>query len=197
MNTCIYSGHCCDIECDQSCPALAETSYLLSRNELKLSNPIFKNSSSTQIEKCMNVIESSKLLQTVRVADTVFYSDLITYCGICKYWKGSRLHCTVYNLRYSQYIDDVKKGWSSKSDASKAEYEEIWSKGAKLLVVSNIDFVNFKDFECQKLLELLQTRGREGLHTIVVAPTDLSSIVGSGPFFSRVDSLLRETEVKL
>ena len=46
----------------------------------------------------------------------------------------------------------------------------IWSESAKILVVSNTDYVSFTDFESQTLLNLIQQRQSEGLTTIIVRP---------------------------
>ena len=64
-----------------------------------------------------------------------------------------------------------------------------------MLIVSNIDFVNFKDFQCQKLLSLLQSREKPDLGTIIVSPPT-QSLVGSGLFFNRLQETLGRTIVK-
>ena len=193
MQNCIFSGHCCKTMCDKSCPTLAETTYLLERNNIEISNKVFRANSNT-LNKFYNIIEKSEgKTKTVIVENnsSVYVSDLLTYCGICKYWKGSRLHCTVYSLRYSQYIDMLKDSWGAHSESSELEYMKIWSHSSKLLVISNIDYVNFGDFECRTLLTLLQEREREGLTTIIVSPK-LSTLVGRGGFFERLTSLLEQ-----
>jgi len=74
---------------------------------------------------------------------------------------------------------------------------KIWSENAKVLIISNFDFVNFGDFESQTLLNLLQTRQVEGKTTILVSPP-ISQLVSSksSMFFnmlrSRMSSEARE-----
>ena len=58
------------------------------------------------------------------------------------------------------------------------EYMRIWSETAKVLIISNFDYVTFGDFECQTLLTLLQSRQSEGFTTVLVTPP-INSIVGS------------------
>lgn len=172
MYNCIFTSHCIETFCDKSCPILAETSYLLERNGIQPANPIF-HASASKIAKYMQLLENREGQLTACTIDskdnTVYEADLLTYCAICKYWKGSRLHCTVYNLRYAKYMDELKKSWKA-GESEELQYMKIWSESAKVLVVSNTDYVSFTDFESQTLLNLIQQRQADGLTTIVVRP---------------------------
>lgn len=199
MHNCIFSGHCTENGiCSVSCPILAQTSYLLERNGISMTNPVFKLSQD-QLNKYVNLLAlSSGKTASIIVSGGLMTNqaaDAITYCAICENWKGSQLHCTVYNLKFSQYIEEVQKSWSFNSDDSAAEYMKIWATRAKVLIISNIDFVNFKDFQCQTLLSLLQSRiNNTELTTIVVSPPT-SSLVGEGQFFSRLTDMLKKQKV--
>ncbi len=160
MYNCIYSGHCFEYaSCDKSCPVLAQTSYLLERNGITMSNDVFK-SKPELIQKYASLLQKSTgRVTSVIDSNTVHAADMLTYCGVCETWKGSQLHCTTYNLRFSTYIDALQKSWGyNSSEPSDAEYMKIWATNAKILIVSSIDYVNFKDFQCQTLLSLLQSR---------------------------------------
>lgn len=194
MNNCMFSGHCIKATCDQSCPALVESSFLLEQNGIGINSNVF-HAEPTVISKYSKVVEGSEgKLQTVVAKNTNAAAELLTYCGICKYWKGSRLHTAVYNLKLSQHLDAVQNSWSNQSNLDDLEYQKIWISKAKLLVISNIDFVNFKDFQCQTLLSLLQSRDKPDMGTIVVSPNQ--PLIGSGLFYTRVKELLGSTTVK-
>ncbi len=199
MYNCIFTGHCIEEQnCNSSCPILAQTSYLLERNEIKMTSPVFKMNPQ-DLAKYAKVIENSEGRTTaVSVAKGTFTNlaaDALTYCAICDNWKGSQLHCTVYNLKFNKYLDTVKSSWSfgdeSGDDVSQIK---IWVSSAKVLIISNIDFINFKDFQSQSLLSLLQAREGTGLTTIVVTPP-INSLVGEGQFFSRLTSMLQSQKV--
>ena len=191
MQNCIFSGHCSQQVCDKSCPILAETTNLLERNNILMTSEVF-NTPKDRLEQFSSIVDSAEgKLRTVISKDTVRDADLITYCSICKNWKGSRLHCTVYNLRYSQYIDMMQKSWSSKSEPTELEYMRIFANSAKILVISNIDYVNFRDFQCQTLLTLLQSRASNGYTTIIVSPP-VTSLVGDSPFFARLTEIIKK-----
>lgn len=198
MYNCIFTGHCTeDGICNSSCPILAQTSYLLERNNIKMSNPVFQMTES-ELKKYSDILQKSKGKTTSAIVSSGSFTnqaaDAITYCAICENWKGSQLHCVVYNLKFAQYIEAIQKSWSFNSDNSEADYIKIWATGAKVLVVSNLDFVNFKDFQCQTLLSLLQTRMSSELTTIIVTPP-VSSLVGDGQFFGRLTDMLSKQKV--
>lgn len=137
-------------------------------------------------------------LATVVDNNTNKASEYLTYCGICQHYKGSNLRVPVYNLRLSQYLDGVQSSWSNKSNQDDIEYQKIWATKAKVLIISNIDYINFKDFQCQTLLTLLQSRNKPDFTTIVVSPgNDLGvSLVGVGNFFDILRKTLNESKIK-
>lgn len=191
----MFSGHCIKATCDQSCPALVESSFLLEQNNITINSDVF-HANPTLLAKYNKIVENSEgKLQTVIAINTNSVAELLTYCGICKYWRGSRLHTSVYNLKLSQYLEGIQNSWSGSSNLDALEYQKIWVSKAKLLIISNIDFVNFKDFQCQTLLSLLQSREKPDMGTIVVSPTT-QSLVGSGLFFNRLHEILGRTTIK-
>lgn len=194
MYNCIFSGHCVEAQCDKSCPVLAQTSYLFDRNEITMNNSVFKMGEAN-VRKYSSILAQCKdsIRTVIATSSTSFVADALTYCGICENWKGSQLHCTVFNLKFSRYLEQIQKSWSYKENASDSvDYVKIWATTAKVLIISNIDYVNFKEFQSRELLTLLEERNKPDLTTIVVSPA-LSSLVGEGQFFSMlVDKLGRQ-----
>ena len=198
MYNCIFTAHCTEQFCDKSCPTLVETSYLLERNGIEMDDPIFSVSDDV-LKKFSNILDEydgkvyTSLVSGSRYT-TVQVADIITYVAICKNWRGSRLHCTVYNLRFSKYLDELKKSWSAKSEPETLEYMRIFSESAKVLIISNLDYVNFGDFESQTMLNLLQERQSREFTTILVSPpiNQLVSTKGS-VFFNRLKSILADS----
>lgn len=198
MHNCIFSGHCTeDGSCNASCPILAQTTWLLEQNSISMNNPVFRMDLK-EMNKYTNLLSaSSGKLATVTVSGATMtnqVADALTYCAICENWRGSQLHTVVYNLRFAQYLEATQKSWSFNNDDSTIEYMKIWVRDAKVLIVSNIDYVNFKDFQCQTLLSLLQSRANTGSTTIVVSP-QVSSLVGDSQFFGRLTEMLKRQKV--
>lgn len=195
MNNCMFTGHCIKTSCDQSCPALVESSFLLEQNGIGMNSNVF-HAEPAQLAKYNKIVEEAEgKLQTVIAKNTNAVAELIAYCGVCKYWKGSRLHTAVYNLKLSQYLEGIQNSWSNSSNSDELEYQKIWVSKAKLLIISNIDYVNFKDFQCQTLLSLLQSRDKPEMGTIIVSPPT-QSLVGNGMFFARLQETLGRSIVK-
>ncbi len=195
MHNCIFTAHCTESFCDNSCPILVETSYLLERNGLSdMDHPVYRTPVNV-LNKMSDLLDNCSGDVGVYVVSgketTIQMSDILTYCAICKYWKGNRLHCNVYNLKYAKYLDDLKKSWNTKSEPESLQYAQIWTETSKVLIVSNLDYVNFGDFESQTILNILQTRQTKGLTTIFVTPK-ITSLVStkSSLFFSTFKSIL-------
>lgn len=201
MYNCIFTPHCTESFCDRSCPTLVETSYLLERNNISMDSDVFKDMYYKLGPLMEDLAKDETGTQTfiANSKDSVKVAEFITYCEICKNWKGSRLHCTVYNLRYSKYLDDTKKSWSMKTEPEELEYTRIWIDTSKVLVISHMDYVKFGDFETQILLNLLQSRESSGKKTIIVSPP-LNRLVTSGGgasnmFFESLKQILNSTKV--
>lgn len=194
MRNCIFTANCLEGACDTSCPKYVETSYLLERNDIKFNSSVFKASLS-DIQRCNNILSRSNgNTGVVTSKNTVELAELLTYCAICNNWEGSQLHCTVYNLKYSLYLDLLKQSWSQKQDSDELTYMKIWQKSAKVLIISNLDYVNFGDFESQTLLNLIQTRTITHGTTLFVTPK-IADLVGHGIFFSKLQNMFMEVSL--
>ena len=69
------------------------------------------------------------------------------------------------------------------------DYEQIWLSQAKVLIVSGLDYIQFKDFHAQTLLNIIQDRISRNLSTFIVSPK-INTLVGSGVFFGRLKQLM-------
>ena len=183
MNDCIFSSFCSRLTCDKSCPYLSESSYLLERNKITFDSSVFNmgEAVSENIEEFLNKTEDQMLI-AIKVDKTSMKAEQITYGCILRYYEGSQLHCVVYSLKFQRYLDLIHKSWGMKSEPTELQYMRIFIDSCKILIVSGLDFIMFKDFQCQMLLTLLQDREADSRQTILVLPkTDL---LGEGPFFA-------------
>lgn len=183
MNDCIFSAFCPEKTCDKSCPNLSESSYLLERNKITFDSSVYNmgEAVSENIEKFLDKTED-QLLVAIRVDKTTIKAEQITYGCILRHWEGSQLHCVVYSLKFQRYLDLIQKSWGMKSEPTELQYMKIFIDSCRVLIISGLDFIMFKDFQCQTLLTLLQDREAENKQTILVLPkTDL---LGEGPFFA-------------
>lgn len=194
MRNCIFSGHCMESRCDKSCPALVQTTYLLERNGIPINSNVFKTDP-TEVSNTLKLLNDAKgSFRVVVDNDTASRANLLTYCSICQNWKGSQLHCVVYHLRYSQYIDELQSSWKN-GESESLSYTKIWVKSAKVLIISGIDFVNFKTFNCQTLLELIQQRSTNPDNTTILVSPKLSALVGEGGFFGILHDMMQKAVI--
>jgi hypothetical protein len=92
-------------------------------------------------------------------------------------------------------MDSIQKGFNSKGTDDDLEYVQIWVNSAQTLIISNLDYVNFRDFPAQTLLNLIQNRQVSRLTTILVTPK-VSSLIGQGFAFGRLQELLGQGAVR-
>ena len=190
MDNCIFSAHCIEEKCDAACPIYAETSYLLERNGININNGVFKSNPKKIIDTLNTLDTYNGKFRVVVSHNTVNTADLITYCAICKNWKGSQLHCTVYNLKFNKYWKLTTQTWNkSDSDSDELNYMKIWSNSAKVLIISGIDYINFGDYESAELLSIIQARQGSEYTTILVSPP-ISELFGKGVRFAQLQKLL-------
>lgn len=196
--SCILFGKCVKPRCDFSCPEYAETDYLLSRNNISLANKVFR-ANRRQIRHYSDLMDcypdklTTVFVRNTADTSTIDTAQLLTYIAVCKKWKGNTLHCSVYHLHFSSYLDDMQRSWGTPSEAF--EYQKIWIKSAKILIISSIDYVQFKDFPSQALLNIIQGRKIDGLCTIVVSPPT-NELLGdrNSMFFSKLKDMLNSSE---
>lgn len=194
MHDCMFTGHCIKAVCDQSCADRITANYLLDQNNISINSRVFNTNAALLSKYSKTLKDCEGRLITVISNDTNVTSELISYCEVCANWRNSRLHTVVYNLKLSQYLESLSNSWSSKNSSDNLDYQKIWIANAKVLIISNMDYVNFKDFQCQTLLNLLQSRDKPELTTIIVSPKP-TALVGSGQFFSKLLEILNKTIV--
>ena len=197
VRDCMFSPYCCATLCDRSCPKWAQTDYLLMRNGLSYSSRPFRMKQSS-LDKYISVYEkacSCGSAVTVTCKDAVKVAEVMSYIAVCNTWQGSAMRVKCYHLLYSQYLESVQSSFGGRMNED-AQYAELWSKSCNVLVISGIDYVNFKDFQSQKLLQLLQDRERKRKATIIVSPK-VENIMGGGKMYDLLLSKLRSNLVTI
>lgn len=189
VKNCVFDSYCTNSLCDRSCPSWAQMDYLMMRNGLTDNSRPFKMKSAS-LRKYIDAYERYPGKLTVLVSsDPIRCAEIMSYISVCNNWNGSAMRVRSYHLLFSQYIDSMQSSWNNKNSGD-FEYTELWAKSCNSLVISSIDYVNFKDYQSQVLLQLIQDREREGKTTIVVAPR-LENLTGSGNMFNLLVSKLR------
>jgi hypothetical protein len=185
--SCPFKQYCRKAVCKNVCADWAEIQYLLERNNLERNMDIYATSA-TDIQKHSEWLTAASTTHRVVVSDnTVDTASRLTYAAICQHWKGNAFHCAVYNLNFMEYLNRTQQSWGNGND-EELEYINIFIQKAKVLIISNIDFIQFKDYQAQLLLNIINNRNIYRQSTITVVPK-LNSLVGSGTFFTRMKEI--------
>lgn len=185
--SCPFKQYCRKAICKNVCADWAEIQYLLERNNLDKNSEIY-STSAKDFQKLSEWLTAASTTHRVVISDnTVDTASRLTYAAICQYWKGNAFHCAVYNLNFMEYLNRTQQSWAGGNDED-LEYINIFIQKAKVLIISNIDFVQFKDYQAQMLLNIVNNRKIYNQSTITVAPK-LNSLVGSGTFFARMKEI--------
>lgn len=189
VQDCVFDAYCTKPLCDRSCPQWAQMDYLMMRNGLTSNSRPFKMKMDS-LQKYVDLYEAS-VCSTVSIesSDPVRCAEVLSYVAVCNSWNGCAMRVRAYHLLFSQYIQELQSSWNGKKTED-LEYKTIWSKSSNVLVVSDLDYVNFKDFQSQVLLQLMQDREREGKTTLVVTP-NIGSLTGSGKMYNLLLNKLR------
>ncbi|MBP5433749.1 hypothetical protein [Ruminococcus sp.] len=188
---CPFKQYCRRDRCNASCPSNAEISYLLERNCISQNDPVFMIDDRMLSEVSEWLTAASGCYKVVISPDSSETASALLYAAICQSWYGNRLHCAVYHLNFANYLDSLQKSWGMTSLTDEMEYEQIFVAKAKVLVISNIEFIKFNDFAAQTLLNLIHTRKTQKLSSIVVSPK-ISTLMGNGQFYERMKQVLGE-----
>lgn len=183
-NNCPFKQFCTNNECRTVCANLAEFSYLMERNGMKDDVTAYMHSPKALQDASEWLTRAEGCYKVITPPDTAEAASCLTYVAICNYYKGNTFHCSVYHLNFMEYINKLQQSWTNGMDDD-LEYTQIFIEKAKVLIISNLDFMQFKDFQAQTLLNLAHNRKLHKQSTIIVSPK-LNSLIGSGPFFSKM-----------
>lgn len=187
---CIYSSYCNREYCDMSCVKNAMTTILLEKSSIKLSDDVYQVCESDK-EKCWNFISSHEgQVMCVHNNNPSKYADIYTFACICNMAVGHGATVSVYHLNYTKYLEDIRRSWTYGMSGALREVQ-AFTTSCKILIISHLDYCNFREFECQTLLNLLQDRSDSSYTTLLVLK-DIQLLSGSGAFLVPLKSRLKE-----
>lgn len=192
-HSCVFSAYCVKPYCDMACSKNAIYRMLASKSEL---NPNMAITTSTldDILKYHNMIEQNIgkfiMVESCGVNKTSKdVADSITYTAICDMCEGHGSEITVYHLNYSKYIQMIKDSWTN-GTTQKLQETQAFISNSKVLIISGMDFVSFKDMECQMLLTILHDRLQIDKISIVVV-NRINDLHGNSVFFTQLKEALK------
>ena len=188
---CPFKPYCRRNLCNASCPDNAEISYLLERNRISHDDHVFMSDDKALSDVSEWLTAASNSYRVVISPNSAETASALLYAAICNSWYGNRHQCAVYHLNFATYLDTTQKSWGAAGLTDEMEYEQIFIAKAKMLIISNLEYVKFNDFAAQTLLNLVHTRQTQKLGSIIVAPK-ISTLMGNGMFYERMKQVLGE-----
>lgn len=195
MFNCIFTPYCIHETCDLACPRHAEILYWMKRCRLDINNPVL-NSPAAKINYVTQLIkENQNTVSAFKAEKPVDSAHLFSYVAICNYGIGTGLNGGVYHLNFQEYLDELKRSWQTKFDSEDLTNMRIWNQSANYLIISNLEYIKFGDFESQTLLALLQSRDKPDKTTFVILNKKEPLIGTDSIFFSRLKNRLEESVI--
>lgn len=195
MNDCIYTAYCTADSCDLACTAHAEITYWMNHCGINFNNRILRADRSV-VDSIDRIVQKSLgKVVSVQARRPMDVSAMLAYICICRYGQRKAFSKGIYVLNFADYLDRTRQSWQLRDEPDSLEMMRIWSIDAKYLIITQLDYVNFKDFECQTLLRLMQEKEMQGSTTFIVLPKG-ESLIGKGEFFSRLQAKLKEVAVE-
>lgn len=193
---CPFKQYCRATTCRTTCPNLNEYEYLMERNGM-LGNENVYSFSPKALQNASDWLTAAQGKYKVVISnDTSDTASCLTYVAVCQHYKGNTFHCSVFHLNFNEYINRIQQSWSAAGTDDDLEYIQIFLEKAKVVIVSNLDYIQFKDFQAQTLLNLAHNRKLHNQSTIIVSPK-FNSLVGSGPFFARLKEVFGKEMIEL
>lgn len=196
MNDCIYTAFCTRNQCDFSCPVRGEIEYWMDRCRINMNNPVL-NLDANIISKYTSILEDNKGgLVAIPAHDTLRVADILTYIAICLHGRGTAYTHGIYKLDFADFMSLQKSSFNMREEPEKLEYMKIFSRDENFLIIYNLDYIKFGDFESQMLLQLLQQRKDVEKSTYIVIPESYN-ILGnnSSPFYNLLLEKIREVRI--
>lgn len=173
MKQCIGSADCENRICDKSCPFFATSANLLEKNAITMKHRALQMTKIEKdfFEKAIQRAERSNFctLAYVSPGTTGMVADKLTYYAICKYHSKSQMHVWVYNLNFTEYTEGIRNSWETGRRSDRIQDMDIYIESTKLLIVSGLEYLTFRDFECQTLLKIIEKRRQLNLPIVIVS----------------------------
>lgn len=193
VERCIYAPFCIEQDCKIVCPTYQQIDYLLDQNGL-LPPDTFYSAPEEVYGVCHSILSNNagkfKVIETDKKNLGQFINEnpndfikVLTYAAICNNWRGSKYSMVAYKLNFAKYTQRIRDSWKMVSEPEDLQYMKIWANSAKVLIISNVDYVSYGDVECQSLLQLVQDREEQHKTTIVVCKK-VGNLVGKSQFFN-------------
>ena len=193
---CPFSSQCERAFCDYSCGKNVLFDVMMKKSEIKPQDVgAISVKLRDKVKQDLAKFKGSTIYITANRGNKML-GDIYAWLAACKLCPYYGSDVTVYHLKYSKYLEQLRQSWATKYEPEQLIEARCFINTARVLVVSSLEYVQYKDFESQTLFSLLGERSyNREFTTIVIGPeinTWLGPHITRSQFANRLGIMLEE-----
>ena len=193
---CPFSSQCERAFCDYSCGKNVLFDVMMKKSEIKPQDVgAISVKLRDKVKQDLAKFKGSTIYITANRGNKML-GDIYAWLAACKLCPYYGSDVTVYHLKYSKYLEQLRQSWATKYEPEELIEARCFVNTARVLVVSSLEYVQYKDFESQTLFSLLGERSyNRDFTTIVIGPeinTWLGPHITRSQFANRLGIMLEE-----
>lgn len=193
---CPFSSQCERAFCDYSCGKNVLFDVMMKKSEIKPQDVgAISVKLRDKVKQDLAKFKGSTIYITANRGSKML-GDIYAWLAACKLCPYYGSDVTVYHLKYSKYLEQLRQSWATKYEPEELIEARCFINTARVLVVSSLEYIQYKDFESQTLFSLLGERSyNRDFTTIVIGPeinTWLGPHITRSQFANRLGIMLEE-----
>lgn len=193
---CPFSSQCERAFCDYSCGKNVLFDVMMKKSEIKPQDVgAISVKLRDKVKQDLTKFKGSTIYITANRGNKML-GDIYAWLAACKLCPYYGSDVTVYHLKYSKYLEQLRQSWATKYEPEELIEARCFINTARVLIVSSLEYVQYKDFESQTLFSLLGERSyNRDFTTIVIGPeinTWLGPHITRSQFANRLGIMLEE-----
>ena len=193
---CPFSSQCERAFCDYSCGKNVLFDVMMKKSEIKPQDVgAISVKLRDKVKQDLAKFKGSTIYITANHGNKML-GDIYAWLAACKLCPYYGSDVTVYHLKYSKYLEQLRQSWATKYEPEELIEARCFINTARVLIVSSLEYVQYKDFESQTLFSLLGERSyNREFTTIVIGPeinTWLGPHITRSQFANRLGIMLEE-----
>lgn len=193
---CPFSSQCERAFCDYSCGKNVLFDVMMKKSEIKPQDVgAISVKLRDKVKQDLAKFKGSTIYITANRGNKML-GDIYAWLAACKLCPYYGSDVTVYHLKYSKYLEQLRQSWATKYEPEELIEARCFINTARVLVVSSLEYIQYKDFESQTLFSLLGERSyNRDFTTIVIGPeinTWLGPHITRSQFANRLGIMLEE-----
>lgn len=193
---CPFSSQCERAFCDYSCGKNVLFDVMMKKSEIKPQDVgAISVKLRDKVKQDLTKFKGSTIYITANRGNKML-GDIYAWLAACKLCPYYGSDVTVYHLKYSKYLEQLRQSWATKYEPEELIEARCFINTARVLIVSSLEYVQYKDFESQTLFSLLGERSyNRDFTTIVIGPeinTWLGLHITRSQFANRLGIMLED-----